>query len=56
MDEENKNLKAEIENYTKSGDEAQKQIKSLLRKIDDLESKVRYSLNSTFFVYTKHIV
>jgi len=41
MDDENKNKKGEIDNQQKAWDESQKQIKSLLRKIDDLESKVR---------------
>ncbi|XP_053380991.1 ecotropic viral integration site 5 ortholog-like isoform X3 [Mercenaria mercenaria] len=41
MDEENKRLKGEIEEHSKSDEELSKQIKGLLRKIDDLESKRR---------------
>ena len=40
MDEENKKLKGEIEEAAKQDSEAQRQIKALLRKLDDLESKV----------------
>ncbi|XP_060569422.1 ecotropic viral integration site 5 ortholog-like isoform X2 [Ruditapes philippinarum] len=41
MDDENKRLKSEIEEHSKSDEELSKQIKTLLRKIDDLESKRR---------------
>jgi uncharacterized protein YlxW (UPF0749 family) len=40
MDEENKKLKTDTDQHSKSEEELNKQIKTLLRKIDDLESKV----------------
>lgn len=41
MDEENKRMKGEMEEHSKSKEELNKQIKALLRKIDDLETKRR---------------
>ena len=40
MDEENKSQKVQLEDAVQKESELQKEIKALLRKIDDLESKV----------------
>ena len=40
MDEENKNQKVQLEAAAQKESELHKEVKALLRKIDDLESKV----------------
>ena len=54
MDEENKNQKVQLEAAAQKESDLQKEVKALLRKIDDLESKVglHYLLLGDTFIPT----